>query len=283
MTLGRVAILGPGLMGGSLALALTERRLVDHLSLQARNEALFPEIRARLPEASLTTDPRAAVEGADIVILCAPIECMADLTRRFLPALQAGTLVTDVGSVKEKVDRELAPLLHGKALWIGGHPMAGSEKTGFAMAKADLFQDATVILTPTKSTAAAVAERARLFWEALGGRILLLDPATHDTVVAQVSHLPHLLAAELLRALSPDSFSAAGAGLRDTTRVASGPPDLWTEIIWANRHSIGNALQRLVGQLQEAQELLKTGDKSRLHEILQTAHDLRSQLLSSRP
>jgi prephenate dehydrogenase len=283
MSFGTVAILGPGLIGGSLALALAERKLADRLVIYARSDATFPEIAKQLPQAHLTTDAVEAVRDADLVVLCVPIETMTALVQQFIHALKPTALVTDVGSVKGSVEREMAPLLAGKAAWIGSHPMAGSEKAGFHAARADLFRGATVILTPTEQTAPGAEKRAEAFWQALGGSILKFDPPWHDLVVAQVSHVPHLVAAELLANVSEPSLAAAGPGLRDTTRIASGSPALWTEIIWANREAIQAALGPLVRELEGIRETLKNGDKSRLHDALQRAHDLRSRLLQSRP
>ena len=282
-TFGHVAILGPGLIGGSLALALSERRLAGRLSIYARTDEQLGEAKAKIPEAFVTRDVLAAVREADLIVLCVPIEAMAPLVRQFVAALKPGTLVTDVGSVKGSVENEIAPLLQGNAHWVGGHPMAGGEKSGFAAADAGLFGGATVILTPTAATAAPALEKVRQFWLALGARPIDLDPVAHDVAVAQVSHVPHLVAAELLRNVAAESLLAAGPGLRDTTRVASGSPDLWTEIIWANRVAIGETLGPLIQQLEEAREMLNQGEKSRLHETLKNAHDLRSKLLQTRP
>src|SRR5271154_2753779 len=152
MNLGTVAILGPGLIGGSLALALAERGLTKRLSIYARSPRALDEIRLAGVDAELSTNPSEAVREADIVILCVPIEAMPGLVHEFRDALKPKALVTDVGSVKGSVVRDIEPLLEGRALWIGSHPMAGSERGGFAAARPDLFDGTTVILTPTQRT-----------------------------------------------------------------------------------------------------------------------------------
>lgn len=283
MKFGTVAILGPGLIGGSLALALAERGLAERLMIYARSPHALDAIRTAGVDAELTGNPSEAVRDADVVILCVPIESMAGLVHEFRDALKPTALVTDVGSVKGSVDRDLAPLLEDRALWIGSHPMAGSEQGGFAAARADLFEGAAVIITPTKQTRPKAERLAEKFWEALGARVLKFDPQWHDVTVAQVSHIPHLVAAELITNVSEKSMDAAGPGLRDTTRVASGSPLLWTEIIWANREAIGAALIPFILELQGIQESLKGDDKSRLRDALQHAHDLRAQMLESNP
>jgi len=283
MTFGTVAILGPGLIGGSLALALAERGLADKLVIYARSAHALDAIRTAGVEAELTGNPSEAVRDADVVVLCVPIEAMAALVAEFRDALKPTALVTDVGSVKGSVDRDLAPLLDDRALWIGSHPMAGSEQTGFTAARADLFEGAAVIITPTNRTRPEAENLADKFWKALGGRVLKRDPKWHDIAVAQVSHIPHLVAAELVTNVSETSMDAAGSGLRDTTRVASGSPSLWTEIIWANREAIRAALVPLILELQGIQDSLKGDDKSRLRDSLQYAHDLRAKMLETNP
>ena len=283
MNFGTVAILGPGLIGGSLALALAERGLAERLMIYARSPHALDAIRTAGVDAELTGNPSEAVAEADVVVLCVPIEAMAGLVREFRDALKPGALVTDVGSVKGSVDRDLAPLLEDRALWIGSHPMAGSEQAGFAASRADLFEGAAVIITPTKTTKPKAKRLAKKFWESLGGRVLKHDPKWHDIAVAQVSHIPHLVAAELITNVSDKSMDAAGPGLRDTTRVASGSPSLWTEIIWANREAIRAALVPFILELQGVQDSLATKDKSRLRDTLQYAHDLRAKMLESNP
>src|ERR1700733_6515846 len=196
MNFGTVAILGPGLIGGSLALTLAERGLARRLMIYARSPRALDEIRLAGVDAELTQNPSEAVREADIVILCVPIEAMASLVHEFRDALKPTALVTDVGSVKGSVDRAIAPLLEDRALWIGSHPMAGSEQAGFAAARPDLFEGAPVIVTPTKQTKRDAEHRAEKFWSALGARVMKFDPQWHDLTVAQVSHIPHLVAAE---------------------------------------------------------------------------------------
>jgi prephenate dehydrogenase len=281
MNFGTVAILGPGLIGGSLALALAERGLADRLMIYARSPRALDEIRLAGVDAELTQNPSEAVREADIVILCVPIEAMPALVRECRDALKPTALVTDVGSVKGSVDRDLAPLLEDRALWIGSHPMAGSEQAGFVAARANLFVNAAVIVTPTKHTAKEAESRAVKFWEALGGRVLKFDPTWHDATIAQVSHIPHLLAALLVsNVLKDESLAAAGSGLRDTTRVASGSPELWTEIIWANREAIRMSMYPLMLEMGKVHDALKDENKTLLRETLQHGHDQRAKLLN---
>jgi prephenate dehydrogenase len=286
MSFGTVAILGPGLIGGSLALALAERGLAGRLTIYARSPRALDEIRIAGVNAELSGNPSEAVREADVVILCVPIEAMPALVTEFRDALKPGALVTDVGSVKGSVDEALAPLLAGRAGWIGSHPMAGSEQTGFVAARPDLFENAAVIITPTPQTAPETQARAEQFWKALGGRVFTLLPADHDLAVADISHVPHLMAALLVANANPKSLPLAGGGFRDTTRVASGAASLWIEILWANRAALADECAAWAGQLDRIQRLFR-GDapaaKSELFKILENAQSVRSQLIEKKP
>jgi prephenate dehydrogenase len=285
MNFGTVAILGPGLIGGSLALALAERGLARRISIYARSSHALDAIRLAGVDAELTGNPSEAVREADIVILCVPIEAMAALVKECRDALKPGALVTDVGSVKGSVDHQVAPLLEGRAQWIGSHPMAGSEQSGFVAARPDLFENAAVIVTPTANSAPKAQKRAEEFWRALGGRVFTLSPGEHDLAVADISHVPHLLAALLVANANPKSLPLAGGGFRDTTRIASGSPDLWTEILWANRDALARNCGNWAAVLDKVQRLFRDNDpaaKSELFKLLENAQSVRSQLIDKK-
>jgi len=286
MNFGTVAILGPGLIGGSLALALAERSLVDRLTIYARSPRALDEIRLAGVNAELGGNPSEAVREADVVVLCVPIEAMPALMQECRGALKPGALVTDVGSVKGSVDAALAPLLAGHALWIGSHPMAGSEQSGFVAARPDLFENAAVIVTPTAQTAPGAQALAEKFWRALGARVFTLSPGKHDQTVAEISHLPHLLAALLVLNADAAGLPLVGGGFRDSTRIASGAPDLWIEILSSNRTAVADACENLAALLVQVEGLLRqdaAAAKSELFKILQTAQSIRSQLTDQKP
>lgn len=282
----RIAILGPGLLGGSVALALRERHGVEVRLWARRPEAVEEARAARI--AHLATDSLAeAVSGADTVLLCVPVGAMESLVRQALPALSPDALVTDVGSVKEPVCRVLAPLLEGKALFVGSHPMAGSEKAGLSAAKADLFQNAVCIVTPEEGRTPLLAqERAVAFWNALGGRVKSLPPQVHDQVCALISHLPHVTAAALVHvveAACPEAFGFCGAGFRDSTRVAGGLPAMWTEILASNRQAVAAGLRGLISVLEQTAVQLEQGSagEAGLHSFLASAKARRDTLFSA--
>lgn len=294
----KVAILGPGLLGGSLALALSERGLAGEICMYGRSERSLAPVRERGLPFTLTTDPAAAVEEAEVVVLCVPIGAMGALARAILPSLSPFALVTDVGSVKKPVVDEVGAILAGSALWVGSHPMAGSEQSGFAAAHARLFQGAVTILTPESGAEAQASsepdagitrpvrpatphgtvEAARMLWEAVGSRTLMLDPATHDRLVAEISHLPHLIAAALATLPADESLQLVGNGFRDTTRIASGPADMWTEILQVNRTAILAALDTFIATLTQTRTALQNNDAAAMKSLLVEANHMRARL-----
>jgi prephenate dehydrogenase len=286
MTFGTVAILGPGLIGGSLALALAERKLADRLIVYGRSNSSFPAIRQDCPMAEVTTDVKLAIEDADIVILCMPIESMFTFVAPIAHLFKSSALVTDVGSVKGRVERDLAPLFANNAHWIGSHPMAGSEKSGFGAARSNLFDGATVVITPTPKTSLLADKRAEEFWKSVGGHVVRLDPEAHDNSVAQISHLPHVLAAVLVNYSSAEARELAGGGFRDTTRIASGSPELWTEILAANAKPVIKSIDDFIRELIEFRFALENqkpdAENSALLDALKKAQHSRSQLLEKK-
>ena len=275
----KISILAPGLIGGSVALACARTFPDASLFVWSRAKESLAPIQKALPKSKTGTDLSGA-SGSDVVVLGAPASALADLVRSLLPHLSAHTLVTDVASVKGPVEKELSPLLHGRARWIGSHPMAGSEVSGFSAARADLFQNATIILTPTPSTPEATTRDAAEFWEKLGGRVVPLDAAEHDRQIARISHLPHAVAAALVRAAGSKSLPLAGPGYRDTTRVAAGPSSLWAEILLGNREEILAGLRDFRAGLQDLEAALETRDPAALAKFLEDAARIRRNLPS---
>ncbi len=230
----KITIFAPGLIGGSVALAATQAFPKTKIAICTRRPESIPAIRTTLPQAEIGTSPSLA-SHADLVLLGSPPSALPELVRAILPFLSPTTLVTDVSSFKESVEKTIAPLLLGHARWIGSHPMAGSEHSGISAARADLFHQAPVILTPTAATSTDTLQQATSFWQALGARVLSMTPQLHDAQIARISHLPHLIATTLVLTAGSDSLPLAGSGYRDTTRIASGPAALWTEILMGNQ------------------------------------------------
>lgn len=274
-----VAIIGPGLLGGSLALALARAGRCE-VRVWGRRPEVVAQLRLRCPSAAASTDVGTAVAGADLVVLCTPVGAMAALAARLRPALAPGAVVTDTGSVKGAVVEKLEPLLGGGAGFIGSHPMAGGDQAGLEHARADLFQDAACIVTPTPRSSAAVVEKVSAFWASLGCRVFHLPPAIHDRAVALVSHLPHITAAALVRAAAdpaaPGALDLVGPGFRDSTRIAMGSAAMWDEILLENRDAVMAAIRALRSHLDQVETALS--QNTSLAAILADARETRLRL-----
>jgi len=198
-----------------------------------------------------------------------------------LPAVSTHTLVTDVGSVKVPVVRELGPIFAHGARFVGSHPMAGSEQTGLKAARADLFTGAVCIVTPVTDSDPSAVSEIGTFWETLGCAVRQLSPAAHDETVALISHFPHLLAAclvDLIASRDSHAFEFAGPGLRDTTRVAGGPPAMWAEIFRANRNAVRSSAEAMIEKLREMATLLDRDSPEAMLDFLTHAKVWRDRL-----
>ena len=277
-----IAILGPGLLGGSLALALRERHPEVTVHLWGRREESLAAAREAHAAQLYSTEVSQVVHGATLIILATPVETMPALMAQMTPHLSPEALVTDVGSAKEKVVHSMAALAAATPFhFIGSHPMAGSERTGFAAAKASLFDGATCILTPIESTKPHLLERLQAFWTAIGCRVQTMSPAVHDRTVARISHLPHAVSTAVVRAAmtaDPSVAQSTGNGFRDATRIAAGDPGLWTGILLENRDQVLAGLQDVQAELRELVAILESMDEVALSRYLSQAQALRRQV-----
>jgi prephenate dehydrogenase len=277
----KISIIGVGLLGGSIGLAARQRRLAGEVAGFVRRAASLKECERAGAVDYATTDLFAAVSNADLVILCTPLAQMRALAQQILPALKRGAIVTDVGSVKADVVRELESLVNKVgAHFVGSHPMAGGEKMGVLAAKSDLYANAVCVVTPTKKSNSAAVRKVEQFWKSLGARTLRLDAAQHDLLVSRTSHLPHVVATALaglvLNPANPKVQSQLCAtGFRDTTRIASGSPEMWRDIALANRKNLSRSVDALVAELKRFQVALQRGDAAAVEKIFATAKQRR--------
>jgi prephenate dehydrogenase len=273
----KITIIGVGLLGGSIGLAVKRRKLARQTAGFVRRAASLKDCERAGAVDFATTDLLAAVWDADLVILCTPLAQMRSRVREMLPALKRGAIVTDVGSVKASVVGELESLIQkSSAHFVGSHPMAGAEKTGVSAARADLFANTVCIVTPTRKTNRAALKNIGRFWRAVGSRVLELKPEIHDALVSRSSHLPHVVAAALAsHVLSPAQPKHQAAlcanGFRDTTRIASGSPEMWRDIALANRKNLGPSLDAFIADLQKFRRLVKKGDATAITKFFETA------------
>ncbi len=277
----KITLVGVGLLGGSLGLALKQRRLVEMVAGFVRRAASVEECQRAGAVDCATRDLEAAVAGAEIVVLCTPLSQMPDLARQLRPALKPGAVVTDVGSVKGPVVRELEPLV-GQAggFFIGSHPMAGAETTGVSSARADLFVNAVCAVTPTTRSNHMALEAVEQLWKAVGTRLVRITPEAHDEWVSRTSHLPHILAAQLVNfVLNPEHPKEQGTlcanGFRDTTRIASGSPEMWRDIVLENRDNLLKGLAQFCARLEEFRGLLQSADVVRIARFFEEAKQKR--------
>ena len=246
----QISILGPGLLGASLALAMKERGLCQRVhSWSRRVETRSQAMQADWCDA-VFDHASAACEASDLVVVCTPVETIIPLIEQVTPSLSPETLVTDVGSIKGLICRQAQSL---KVNFIGSHPMAGSERTGMTNARHSLFDGAACFITPLDDDSDAEIARLQRLWQAVGMRVVSTTPEKHDEIVAHISHLPHLLASSLcayLAGMDASWKNLAGGGLRDTTRVAAGDPTLWKQILEQNREEVLRAIDGLEGELR---------------------------------
>jgi cyclohexadieny/prephenate dehydrogenase len=277
-----IAILAPGLLGASVALAAHERGLASRINVWARRAETRLALQGKEWCHSVCATPEEACQGASLVIICTPVDKIIPLVRQIRSALAPGAIVTDVGSVKSKICRFSHELMPTGCFFVGSHPMAGSEKTGMEHATGDLFERRTCFVTPLlEGTDQASIEKVVAFWTALGSEVSTLTPDEHDEVVAHISHLPHALASVLcsfLHLKNPRWRNFAGNGLKDSTRIASGSPELWREILEQNQDEVVRAVRQFQDELEAFQAALSNGDFFEVANFLERGKDYRDRL-----
>lgn len=269
----KLAVLGLGLLGGSVAAAAKQRGLADEVVGAARRTGPLERARAAGIVDSVAS-PLEAVVGADFVVLATPVGSMPKLVAEVAPNLEPGCILTDVGSVKLSVIDLIPGLLPDGVEFVGSHPMAGSHLRGPDHARADLFEGATCVVTPRLGQSPTAIERVEDFWRALGARVTRRSAAAHDEEVAWVSHLPHLLAfafAESLRSAPREVGELAGSGFRDFTRIAQSDAELWGEILSLNSKALSGPLNHFSESLARLARLLEEGDGESLEQLLSQA------------
>jgi cyclohexadieny/prephenate dehydrogenase len=271
MKLKTLAIVGVGLIGGSIGLAAKRRGLCERVVGAGKQQASLDSAleRGAIDEGLL--DPVKAVGQADLAVFCTPVNLIADQVLATANACAIGTLLTDAGSTKAVIVERLEGRLPAGVEFVGSHPLAGSEKRGPSHASAQLFHDRLTVVTRTPKTDAQAVERTAEFWRALGARVQFLSPEAHDQALALTSHLPHLIAAALAGVLPDDLHGLTATGFRDTTRVAAGDPQLWTAIFEQNREPVLAALARMDERLASLRAALEARDWKTLHVLLDQA------------
>ena len=276
----RVAIAGVGLIGGSLALAARTAGLIGEVVGYGRTEANLQTAKRRGIVDRYALDAAQAARDADLLILAMPVNAMAAVARACAPALRAGAVVSDVGSVKAPVIEQVEAVLPPGISFVGAHPIAGTEHSGAGAAFAELFQGKRCIITPGRRAAPAAVAKIRALWEGVGMQVDEMDAARHDHLLAWVSHLPHALAFSAVNALL-DADSAleefSGSSFRDLTRVAASSADMWCDIFLSNAAQVDGAIVHFIAALERLRRAIASGDEAELQAQLRRAREARQR------
>ena len=286
---GRVALIGIGLIGSSVARVLRRDGLADRIVACARRRETLDKVEALGIADEVTQDPAAAARGADLVVLATPLSAYAEAARQIAPALKPGAIVTDVGSVKEAVIRDVLPSLPEGVHLVPGHPVAGTEHSGPEHGFAELFQDRWCILTPIAGGDPGAVARVRALWEAAGMRVVEMTADHHDKVLAMTSHLPHLIAytivgtaSDLEESLKSEVIKFSAGGFRDFTRIAASDPVMWRDVFLNNREAVLEVLQRFTEDLAALQRAIRWGEGDKLEDLFTRTRAIRRSVIEAK-
>ncbi len=285
----RVAIIGFGLIGSSLARALSENGLAGEITCGDVSAEVCGEVRDLGLAARTATDLGEAVQGADLVVLCTPVGAYREIGRTIAPFLKAGAIVSDVGSVKGNVIQALVPVLPDGVRFVPGHPIAGGEKSGPRAGSGSIFRDRWCVLTPAAGCDEAAIAKVETMWKGCGMQVERMDAAHHDRVLAITSHLPHLIAytvvhtaTELQDDTQAEVIKFSAGGFRDFTRIAASDPVMWRDVFLNNREAVLEMLQRFTEDLTNLQKAIRRGDGETLEKTFSQARTIRRGVIDAR-
>lgn len=285
LKIGKLVVIGVGLIGGSFALALKKAKAVKHVVGVGRSRKnLAAALKMRIIDEAVA-DARRAVADADLVLLAMPVGQTAEVMARIAPHLPQHAVVTDGGSTKQDVVADARRFLGAHfPRFVPAHPIAGTENSGAAAAMADLYRGKNVIITPQPETTARALRLVRMAWQRCGARIVRLEAQEHDAIFAAVSHLPHVVAFALVNALArrPDAkklFGFSAGGLRDTVRIAGSSPEMWRDICMANRDDLLAVLDDFEDELESVRSAIESGDGATLGRMFDHARTARNKWL----
>ena len=285
----RVALIGIGLIGSSLARLVRRDNLAEHIAVCARTHATLDKARALGFADSATTDPRACVEGADLIVLCTPLGAYTEIARAIAPELRPGAIVTDVGSAKECVIADVGPHLPEGAHFVPGHPIAGTEYSGPEAGFAELFEGRFCILTPPPGADPAAIERVAALWRHAGMTVQTMSARHHDRVLAITSHLPHLIAytivgtaTDLADEAKSEVIKFSAGGFRDFTRIAASDPVMWRDVFLNNRDAVLEMLARFTEDLTALQRAIRWGEGEVLEDRFTRTREIRRGIVEAK-
>lgn len=284
----KLALIGIGLIGSSIARGTRLKGLAKTIAISTRREETLDEARALGLGDEYSLDPVAAVTGADLVILCVPVLSYEAVMEKIGPHLAPGAIVSDVGSVKQSVIRAMAPHVPKGAQLIPGHPIAGTEHSGPSAGFAELFINRWCVLTPDKDADTAAIAKLTAFWSALGSNVEVMDPAHHDMVLAITSHIPHLVAynivgtvADLEQDTQSEVIKFSASGFRDFTRIAASDPVMWRDVFLTNRDAVLEMLGRFLEDLSKLQRMVRVGDGPGLEALFTRTRKIRRSIITA--
>ena len=278
----RAAILGVGLIGGSIARVLKKSSLAAQVVGSGRSrENLDAALKLGVIDEALSAEE--AVIGADLVILCMPVLSIIPTLEKVADNIEKGALVTDVGSTKKEIVRQAAKIAADRFTFIGSHPIAGSEKTGAAASFDALFEGRKCIITPPKGAPKGALEKLKKLWQEAGMEVVEMDTAQHDSVMAAVSHLPHIAAYALVNTMRGESGSRelikfAAGGFKDFTRIAASSPEMWADIVTANGQSVTELIRKMKEQLSLIEDAIENNDRAKLLRLFRESQKFRQQI-----
>lgn len=278
MHFNKVTILGVGLIGASFALALKKNGLCNTVIGHGRGVQNLQKAKAKAIIDSFELDPAEACDGSDLVLFSTPVGSFTDIAKRIRSSLSRGVIVTDVGSVKGKLVRDMEALMPEDVYFVGGHPIAGSDRSGIDTAAADIFNGAKCIITPTEKTDKNALEKVIAIWKTFGSIVKLINPDEHDRIYAAVSHLPHLIAYAIVNTVADIDSSYlkfSGQGFMDTTRIASSSPELWRDICILNKDNLLESIEIFKSNLDRVSQYLRAYDSESLERDFKKAQTLR--------
>lgn len=278
-----IAIIGVGLIGGSIGMAAKARGLARKIIGIGRDPRKLHRAQELAAIDTYTTDLLAGVAEADIIFICTPVRAVVPFIRAIAPVLKEGAIVTDVGSTKSEITKAADAILPEGRSFVGGHPMAGSESEGVEAALPYLFLNKTYVITPSGSTDVMALNTLVQFAEAIGSQVILMSPEEHDRSAAVISHLPHILSASILRLADEEQtrsgnvFQLAAGSFRDLTRVSSSPPEIWVDICLSNKEAITSAIKRFEDILVDVRTAIENEDTDAIERLFAEARELRNE------
>jgi len=274
----KIAIVGVGLIGGSVGLAVRKKRLAKAVvGICRRRSSAQKAVMARAVE-SVTLDMKKGLQGADLVLIAAPIGKTILLAKKCSRYMERGAILTDVASAKNKIVQKIEKGIPGKVKFVGTHPMAGRETSGVKCAHHDLFKDAPVVIVRTKRTDKRALSKVKRFWIALGAKTFVLSPDRHDRLVSLISHLPHAASALLVLSQDKNSLKFSAGGFKDITRISSSDPGMWADIFLAADKDLLKSLSGFSRRLKAFEKAVKKKDRKALISLLKKAKKTRDSL-----